>query len=85
VKSFSGGKASRSILKIRLVSARKMACYCKPDPRKDGTMPRQRRTGRKAAKAASRVLRSKKTGKDSKTAAASELSQAAPKRKRKKR
>lgn len=39
-----------------------------------------RRTSPKAARAASRVLRSKSTGKASKTAAASALSQAAPKK-----
>jgi hypothetical protein len=40
-----------------------------------------RRTGPKAAKAASKVLRDGRTGKASKTAAGSALSQAAPKRK----
>lgn len=45
-------------------------------------MPKQRRTSSKAAKAASRVLRDKRTGKDSKRAAGSALSQAAPKRRR---
>jgi hypothetical protein len=43
-------------------------------------MPKQQRhTGPKAAKAASNVLKKKSTGKDSKTAAGSALSQAAPK------
>ncbi len=41
----------------------------------------QRKTGRKAASAASKVLRDGRTGKASKTAAGSALSQAAPKRK----
>ena len=41
----------------------------------------QRRTGARAGKAASQVLRSKQTSKTSKTAAASALSQRAPKRK----
>lgn len=40
-----------------------------------------RRTSPKAAKAASKVLRDGRTGKASKTAAGSALSQAAPKRK----
>lgn len=50
-------------------------------------MPRARKTSAKAAKAASAVLRSKSTGRKSKTAAASALSQRAPKSnsKRKKR
>ena len=39
-----------------------------------------RRTGAKAAKAASKVLRDGRFGKSSKTAAGSALSQAAPKR-----
>jgi hypothetical protein len=43
-------------------------------------MAKSRRTGAKAGKAASKVLRSKGTGKSSKTAAASALSQRAPKR-----
>jgi hypothetical protein len=43
-------------------------------------MATSRRTSPKAASAASRVLRSKATGKSSKTAAGSALSQAAPKR-----
>lgn len=46
-------------------------------------MPRNRRTSARAAKAASAVLRNKSTGKQSKTAAASALSQRAPKLKRK--
>lgn len=41
----------------------------------------QRKTGAKAAKAASKVLRDGRTGKASKTAAGSALSQAGPKRK----
>lgn len=40
-----------------------------------------RKTGQKAAKAASKVLRDGRTSKASKTAAGSALSQAAPKRK----
>lgn len=40
----------------------------------------QRRTGSKAAKAASKVLRDGRTSSASKTAAASALSQAAPKK-----
>lgn len=44
-------------------------------------MAQSRHTGPSAARAASRVLRSNATGKVSKTAAASALSQAAPKRK----
>jgi hypothetical protein len=43
-------------------------------------MASQRRTGKKAAKAASKVLRDGRTGKASKTAAGSAMSQAAPKR-----
>ncbi|MBL8031282.1 MAG: hypothetical protein JNK33_03095 [Candidatus Doudnabacteria bacterium] len=42
-------------------------------------MAGQRKTGPRAAKAASSVLRSGSTGRASKTAAASALSQAAPK------
>lgn len=42
----------------------------------------QRRTSKKAAKAASKVLNDGRTGKASKTAAGSALSQAAPKRKK---
>jgi hypothetical protein len=45
-------------------------------------MPRSRKTSAKAAKAAAAVLRSKSTGKKSKTAAASALSQRAPKPKK---
>lgn len=45
-------------------------------------MPRSRKTSAKAARAASAVLRSKNTGKKSKTAAASALSQRAPKTRR---
>lgn len=45
-------------------------------------MSRSRRTSPKAAKAASKVLRDGRTGKASKTAAGSALSQRAPKRKR---
>ena len=41
----------------------------------------QRKTGSKAASAAGKVLRDGRTGKASKTAAGSALSQAAPKRK----
>lgn len=41
----------------------------------------QRKTGSKAASAASKVLRDGRTGRPSKTAAGSSLSQAAPKRK----
>ena len=48
-------------------------------------MPKQRKTGKKAGSAASKVLRSKRTGKDSKRAAGSALSQRAPKPKGKKR
>jgi hypothetical protein len=44
-------------------------------------MSKQRRTGTKAAKAASKVLSDGRTSKASKTAAASALSQRAPKRK----
>lgn len=47
-------------------------------------MPGQRRTGSKAAKAASKVLRDRRTSKASKTAAGSALSQAAPKRRKRK-
>ncbi len=42
---------------------------------------KSRKTSTKAAKAASKVLRDGRTGKASKTAAGSALSQAAPKRK----
>lgn len=48
-------------------------------------MPKQRHTSPRAAKAASRVLSSKGAGKNSKTAAGSALSQAAPKGKGKKK
>ncbi len=44
-------------------------------------MPQQRRTSTKAAKAASKVLNDGRTSKASKTAAASALSQRAPKHK----
>lgn len=47
-------------------------------------MTKARRTGKKAATAASKTLSDGRTGKNSKTAAASALSQAAPKPKRKK-
>ncbi len=46
-------------------------------------MAKQRRTSKPAAKAASGVLRSKKSSKAAKTAAGSALSQRAPKKKRK--
>lgn len=46
-------------------------------------MAKQRKTSQKAAKSASKVLRDKRTGKDSKTAAGSALSQRAPKKKKK--
>lgn len=42
----------------------------------------ERKTSSKAASAASKVLRDGRTGKDSKTAAGSALSQAAPKKKK---
>lgn len=42
-------------------------------------MAKQRRTSEKAASAASKVLRDERTGKASKTAAGSALSQRAPK------
>lgn len=42
----------------------------------------QRKTSSKAASAASKVLQDGRTSKDSKTAAASALSQAAPKKKK---
>jgi len=42
---------------------------------------KQSRTSKKAGKAASRVLKDKRTGKDSKIAAGSALSQRAPKKK----
>jgi len=44
-------------------------------------MAKQRRTSKKAGKAASRVLKDKRTGKDSKIAAGSALSQRSPKKK----
>lgn len=44
------------------------------------TMAKQRRTGKKAGKAASKVMRDGRTSKDSKTAAGSALSQRAPKK-----
>jgi hypothetical protein len=47
-------------------------------------MASQRRTSGKAGKAASKVLRDGRTGKDSKTAAGSALSQRAPKKGKKK-
>ena len=43
-------------------------------------MAKQRRTSKKAGKAASKVLRNKRSGKNAKTAAASALSQRAPKK-----
>jgi len=45
-------------------------------------MPKQRKTSASAAKAASKVLRDGRTGKDSKKAAGSALSQRAPKKKK---
>lgn len=45
-------------------------------------MAKSRKTGNKAASAASKVLRDGRTGKASKTAAGSALSQRAPKRRR---
>ena len=47
-------------------------------------MAKQRKTSKKAGRAASKVLKDKRTGKDSKTAAGSALSQRAPKKKGKK-
>jgi hypothetical protein len=47
-------------------------------------MATNEKTGPKAAKAASKVLRSSSTGKDSKTAAGSALSQAPDKKSKKK-
>lgn len=44
-------------------------------------MAKQRKTSPKVAKVASKVMRDGRTSKDSKTAAASALSQAAPKKK----
>lgn len=46
-------------------------------------MAKSRRTSKRSATAASRVLSDGRTGKNSKTAAGSALSQAAPKRKKK--
>ena len=43
-------------------------------------MAKQRKTGKAAGKAASRVLKDKRTGSDSKKAAGSALSQRAPKK-----
>lgn len=51
----------------------------------DSQMAKQRKTGKKAGTAASKVLQSKRTGKDSKIAAGSALSQRAPKGKGKKK
>lgn len=51
----------------------------------DTQMAKQRKTGRQAGTAASNVLLSKRTGKDSKIAAGSALSQRAPKPKGKKK
>ena len=48
-------------------------------------MASSRKTSGKAAKAASKVLRDGRTGKNSKTAAGSALSQAAPKKSTKKK
>lgn len=48
-------------------------------------MAKQRKTGKKAGTAASKVLRSNRTGTDSKRAAGSALSQRAPKAKGKKK
>ncbi|WP_422104637.1 hypothetical protein [Winogradskyella sp.] len=45
-------------------------------------MAKQRKTSKKAASAASRVLKDKRTSKDSKKAAGSALSQRAPKKKK---
>lgn len=45
-------------------------------------MAKQRKTGKDAASAASKVLRDKRTSKDSKKAAGSALSQRAPKKKK---
>lgn len=50
---------------------------------KGGSKMAKKKTGVKAGKSASKVLRSKKTGKDSKTAAGSALSQREPKRRKK--
>lgn len=56
-----------------------------PAPPEENDMARQRRTSKKAAGAASKVLRDKRTSKTSKTAAGSALSQAAPKRRGRKK
>ncbi len=45
-------------------------------------MAKQRKTSKRAASAASRVLKDKRTGRDSKKAAGSALSQRAPKKKK---
>jgi len=45
-------------------------------------MAKQRKTSKTAGSAASRVLKDKRTGKDSKKAAGSALSQRAPKKKK---
>jgi hypothetical protein len=45
-------------------------------------MAKQRKTSATAARSASKVLKDKRTGKDSKTAAGSALSQRAPKKKK---
>ncbi|WP_350293160.1 hypothetical protein [uncultured Croceitalea sp.] len=45
-------------------------------------MTKQRKTSKSAASSASKVLRDKRTGKDSKKAAGSALSQRAPKKKK---
>lgn len=45
-------------------------------------MAKQRKTSKKAGAAASKVLKDKRTGKNSKTAAGSALSQRAPKKKK---
>jgi len=47
-------------------------------------MAKQRRTSKRAASAASKVLRSKRAGKNCKVAAGSALSQRAPKKKKRK-
>lgn len=57
---------------------------CCVDRIKDTQMAKQRKTGKQAGTAASKVLRSNRTGKDSKMAAGSALSQRAPKSKGKK-
>jgi hypothetical protein len=45
-------------------------------------VPKSRKTSAKAARAASKVLRNRRTGRSCRTAAGSALSQRAPKRKR---